>query len=460
MDKKDSGFSLVEALVTVVIVGMVMIAIGTFFLKSSKQNTNIAQAMQDREYKRDLEQSLRSDFETLGNNLTVNFNEVFPANALTSFLRNKYYTINNSTITKNENDSSAEPLVSGMLWQGTGNIKFSTAVPFSVKVASRTVGGGIAQEFSYQKDTFYIYEGSSAVYSSQIPPGQTVSVEYYKKVIPDESGLCLNSYFLDGVEVYRSDFTCKQDWYQAVVELFEAGDMDFTQTGATFLFNDDENNPVRLPYLPFFGGVRASTPVVPTEKGFAFIVADSKASPYYLNQESVLNEGERSNIHLISAAGEELPEAGDVLLIADFWQNRSCVVQIIENGADGSSLQVIPVTQDVPSENANFQLMYSMPSDFAGHIFPVGVRVIKLAPPVVYEHQESGGLFRRVGASPWTLVMPSVEKLKISETRTNGGIFYSVNMQTGSEETEIQAGSQSNNLTFAPRGLNRSLDVQ
>jgi type II secretory pathway pseudopilin PulG len=459
---KDTGFSLVEALATVVVFGLVMVAIGTFFVKTLKQNQNVAQATQDREFSRDIDQALTSDFETLGNNMTVGYSEVFPINEVAAFFPNKYYSVAQDEIIREES-GGAPPLVSNVLWQGTGKISIRTNTGFDFRlVSSSSAETGILNvNFFKQDSVFNIYEGAQRVYSTTLPDG-SVDFEVFKMVAENRPGICLQAYRLGNQEVYRSEKNCSEEWFQTEL-MMDPGVMNYALTAANCRFNDDGVNPVRLPVFPMYEGVRASSPLISTQQGFALLKAHADTPPLYLAEPVYLTDGEKVYIHVTGALSSEQDfRESDVFLIADYWQNRSCMIQILENAGNGTWL-VLPVTKSSKAGNSDFQSMYSMPSDFGGHTFPAGVKIIKMDPPVSYETQElrsQAGLFRREGSGPWVLIMPSVAKFRISEDRKTSGINYNIAMATISERTEQSPDSQNKSVAFAPRGLSRSSDIR
>lgn len=462
--KSSAGFSLVEALVTVVIFGIVFAAIGTFFLRTSQQTQNIAQASQDREFSRDIDQALTSDFETLGNNLSVNYSEIFPINEIAAFFPNKYYSVSGDEVIK-EVSGEGSPLVGNVLWQGTGTVRIAGGSSFDFNLRSPSADTlPIAVRYSGRDYSFAIYENNVVVYETTIRDG-IVNFELNKIVASNQPGVCLQIYNLSNQEIHRTQTECSSEWFQPELQMHEdEGVMNFALTAATCRFNDDHNNPVRLPLLPVLEGTRPWSPVVQAQNGFTLLKSNPEVSPLYLAEPVSIREGEKV---YLKVTGSTLPDKEfqekDVFLVADYWQNRSCMVELLENAGNGMWL-VLPVTDSMRAQNSNFQSLYSMPSDFAGHEFPAGVKIVKLSPPVVYETQANRkrtGLFRREGTEPWILIMPSVAKFRIAEDRQNSGFNYKIAMATFSEETgEIAPDAQTKSLFFAPRGLSRSIDVQ
>ena len=444
----ESGFSLLEALLVAVLMLVVFAFGGTFLLRLQRSAAAYNERARQHQDAGLSLQTLTHDVEAAGTHLALPANSRLAGQIAVPFAPNEAYEITPQRITR-RSPALAEPLRAAVVWQGPGELSWRGNA-FDVLLRSS------------QQSSRVVFDGNVVVVSENgeergHQPASPESAFSFKATPIDQGGVaqCRLAYLADGNEIYLSTGECPAQpalFVELPIDGYLAG---MVLDAANITLSETDSAPARLPLLPLYNDIRPASPLFSTERGFVLFQAEERREALFTARDVALTPGERASLPLAETVGVV---AGDMLLLADYANQRSALLEVAEIGGDGLVI-VQPVTERRESGNG-WDRFYSQAADFADFTFARGARVVKLAPPVEYAYvTEDGGaaIYRRAGGAAWELVIPRLQDFLFTELASPERLTYEVSFQVVSEGVENASVTQPVRLSLSPRALNRTL---
>lgn len=463
--KNERGFSLIEILIVVVILGFVLVSaigIGIKIRKSNDSRSQIAE-MSDRQSV--FTNQVKKDFESVGYNLKRS-----PENGASGLVEPLFFVSSDYRISIENNSAdilrtanNGEP----ELRSAWGLVRGSSEISFTPQSANSNFGFRSASGNTY---TFYyggprdfsINFSGDTVFSSdntdeQLEQGDRITIAFDAA---ESDGCSMSFYFFRSEErrlLFRDRAYC--DYYlQSFLSTPVSGEVsNFTLRGSWFnrLDGGEENNS--LPKLPLKNGVASNVPVWIDNQGetFTLLRSDMSIDPAETLSETVFDS---------AGAEVELPvspllrgnlENGDFCLLIDDYSGKSVLGKVVK-ASPGKTADTITF-DSLGKTNPAWDSFYSDDADYVGHSFPVGSRLVRLSPPVEYRHESfavgCANLVRREGIAPWEQVAFCIINPLLTQDASAGQNSFTLSYSILPEDaTSTEARPVS--ITFSPSALN------
>ena len=451
--QNQAGFSLLEALLSSVLLLVVFAVGGSLLLRLQRSAASYNERARQHSDAGLSLQTLTHDVEAAGTQLALPANSRLAGQMPVPFAPNEAYEITPERITR-RSPAPAEPLLAAVTWHGAGELSWRGNA-FDVQLRGA------------RQSSRVVFDGRDVTVEENGEPrarrsASAESLFSFQATLLEQGDAapCRLAYLADGQVIYVSAGECPAQ-PALLVELASDGYLaGMTLDAAHIVLSATDSARARLPLLPLYNDRRLTSPLFCTERGFVLFQAEERREPLFTAQaEIILRPGERTELPVTEAADVV---AGDRLLLADYANQRSALLEVLENGGDGRLL-IQPVTERRESEDG-WDRFYSAPEDFDGFTFARGTRVVKLAPPVEYaSQQEDDGqtaLYRRAGGAAWQLVIPHLQNFLFTELASPERLTYEVSFAVVSEGAENAPVTQPVRLSLSPRALNRTLAAQ
>ena len=475
MKHTERGFSLIEMLIVVIILSFCLLAVVALGIRMKSAGLSYGQNAEAADRETILTSQIKRDFENVGFNLNAPLTQNASGQVAPLFLENSGYqvqTSGNVATVRRTSASGNDYLQSGwLLSYGSASMSFvPNAVNSYFGFADRA---GQSHSF-YIRDgrSWTVYENSQAVMSSE-QSGESISAGDKLTVALDSSSQnsCIIGYYLQRGEerrlLYNQRIECSSYPFQASLFLETGSSVDyFTLNGSWFesAFPNDADAPVPLPLRQ---GAASTVPIWIDRGGESFtaLASDTEMDVSKLVTPASFRDAAYYQIVLqISTRQRGIINDGDYFLLID-GENQKSVLGKVTPADDGSvsrdSEYVIfrPATANAPA----WTDFWSATSDYAGHSFPVGSRLVRLTPPVSYRiytdrsddtNQPGRIVLRREGDAPWEKVAFGISDFNLVEQSDAGGRHaFNLNFSSLPEDTESVEPHRVS-LTISPAALN------
>jgi prepilin-type N-terminal cleavage/methylation domain-containing protein len=464
------GFSLIEVLIVIVMLGFVLVAAVTFGnnIRSSNESRILTGEMADRQSV--FTSQITKDFEAVGYNLKGSFENNGSGQVAPLFFSSRDYNVgyrdNTARITRQYNTGEADLLSAWGLVRGSGEVSFT---PETMRT---TVGFRDSNNDSY---TFYFINSeewqisiAGEIFNSNesneiITAGDRVSISLDSS---ENGGCAMTFYFLRDEErrlVIRRPINCNYQ-FQALVNLRQGGALgDFTLRGSWFNRLDLNSETTVMPAFPVKNQVPSTVPVWIENQGSSFTLLKSDLTA---DASTTLSSAEFNDEYGEVEFTVSNPLRGefalkDFCLLIDDSSHKTVLGKIsqIERRENETTVILTPVSKEVPA----WEDFYSDTSDYLGHNFPVGSRLVRLSAPVTYRFAASDlssdtqnaerVLLRREGLAPWEQVAFGITESVLRHDNANGQNNFILNFSILPEDaTSVDPRPVS--ITFSPAGLN------
>lgn len=468
--KNTRGFSLIEVLIVIVMLGFVLIAAVSFGnnIRVSNESRVLTAEMTDRQSV--FTSQITKDFEAVGYNLKGSFQNNGSGQVAPLFFSSRDYNVgfrdNTARITRRFDTGEGDLFSAWGLIRGNGEISFA---PETVKT---TVGFRDSNNDFY---TFYFVNPeewqlniAGEIFSSNesdvsISAGDQVSISLDSS---ENSGCAITFYFLHDEErrlVLRRPIHCQYQ-YQALVSLNQNGALgSFTLRGSWFNRLDLDSDTSVMPALPVKNGAASTVPVWIEDHGSSFTLLRSDLNTDALTTLSTAefnDEYAETEFTVSNSLRGEIAEK-DFCLLVDDSAHKTVLGKVVKVNRGGieTIVTLTPVSKEVPA----WEDFYSDPSDYIGHSFAVGSRLVRLSAPVAYRFASTDlssetenperVLLRREGLAPWEQVAFGVTESVLKHDNANGQNNFVLNFSI-LPENATSVDPRPVSITFSPSGLN------
>lgn len=475
MKNNQNGFSLIEVLIVVVILGFVLLSVIAFGRKIQTADSTYARAAETSDREMVLTNQIKKDFETVGFNLNQPVGENASGLVDPEFIENLDYEIevqsaaaNINRISDNNNNNYLQS--AWRLTSGSSSSSFIPAATNSYFGFSNAAGNSFALFLGSTADTWAIFENTSQVFSSG-ESTETISADDLLTIALDNNNdsACFISYYRQRGEerrlLYSQAISCENYPFQAYMFLSDGSKAFNFQLRGTWFEKVGSNNSSNFARLPLRNGVQSDTPVWIDEAGEAFTVlaSDAEIDPLVLLAPAVFENGQ--DIVTLTAGS---PLRGTI--------NERDYFLLTDNEARKSVLGFVDSTETIPNGSVVIKFLpasaadaawgefYSADADFVNYQFPVRSRLVKLSAPVTYrfvadeayENQESAKqtVLRRKGVAPWEKVAFGLGDFSLSDQSVGIRRNYGLTFSTFPEE---QVAVEAHRVSFflSPSALNQ-----
>jgi type II secretory pathway pseudopilin PulG len=450
--QKQSGFSLIETVLVTVLMLVVFTVFGAFMLRFQKSAAQFNERAKQNEDSGMTTQTVINDVERTGANLTLSEKQSFTGKVFVPFQSNPNYEVSGHRITRSRGRSES-PLLANVLWGGKGELKWR-GNSFSVIVSDAHQ----SRQFYSDSADAYIYENNEQVQSVPVDSSDPLFSITISSVVINGSAVCRTLYKIDERLIYESSQPCAESPQEINLNIPVGGYVDEMELNAAeIVLRESETFPVRLPVLPLYNENQMSSPFVKTANGFLIFSGDDKQNMMFLSRDHTIYAQEADYFDVNNASGLEI---GDGLLICDYLNNRSVLLQILtitDNTLYASILYKNGIGQ------GNFEKFVVPAESFDGAEFQRGTRVVKLALPVEYRSETEDditSLYRRSGNSAWELVVSDIQNFSVSQDITPSRASFDISFDVKSEGVESGQIAQPVRLSVSPRSLNRTYDAR
>lgn len=466
---KQHGFSLIEMLIVVVLLGLCLAAVVAFALRIQIASFAYNQKAEGGDRSKVITSQIKKDFENIGANLAYSERRGTSGAVSSNFNPHPDYSVGGDersvTIQRRETNDDSYLVSSWMLVNGSGEISFSPNVregiigwnnPASENRAVYLTGDG---EFSIIENGAEIFRRSN----SDLDPIRSGD-RFTISMNVDAAGNCSLAYYRRRAEdrqlLYKSRQNCPSYPLQTFIGI-SANDYltDVNIQGSWFEPVADSQSPAsKMPLLPTFRGKRLEKPIWITDKNqFSLLSTDTSIDPVALvNPVYFYSPNEKVEMSIGKPLRGEFAE-GDICLLMNFAANKTVLGVLIYVQENKNST----VLQFLPSNEANledFGGFFSMPEDFIDQEFDNRSRLVRLNKPVNYQVISDEGtagliLARREGLDPWENVAYGLTDFSIEERQSGGENIFYFKYDLAVEDS-ASTEPLTSELTVSPKALN------
>ena len=469
--KNTHGFSLIELLLVVVLLGFVLIAVVQFGSRMRLSGEARKQTAELTDRQSVLTSQLKKDFEAVGSNLPRSSQSTAAGQVAPFFLTSRDYQVsvreNSANITRFAETGETELYSAWGLVRGNSEISFvpqTTKSAFGFRDADNNVSA-----FYFNEPRDWKISAAGENYSAQDLPGAmsdgdgvTIALDW------SETGGCAVSFYFTHNEerrfIFRRRINCAYR-FQVFVDLQTGGSAaDFNLRGSFFDRLDDRRENGGLPLLPTKNGVVSPVPVWIESGGESFTLLKSDLAIDPLpTLTPVLFEDQNNEVEVtVANVLRGALAVGDFCLLIDDSAQISVLVQIIKitPQKNQTNLIFLPVNKSNPA----WDDFYSQDVDFLNRSFPPNSRLVRLSAPVAYRlaSDERVGesqvpdlaILRREGIEPWEKVAFGVTRSQLTDDPANGRHSFIMKFSILPEQaTSVEP--RLVQMTFSPSALNQ-----
>lgn len=479
MRKQERGFSLIEILIVVLVLGFILLGVVGFGSKIRSGIATYGQVSERHDREEIFTNQTKRDFENVGLNLFLPLKRATSGQVDALFFPNSDFSVSSQSsspvnITRTA-PGIANPLVSGWaLIEGSGEMSFSPNVQNAYFTFYKPAGGSYSFYLSGATGAWSIFSGGSQVFAAPtandaVLPGDRVTLAL-DAAIPTGSA-CSMSYYRNRASerrlLYRQNVSCSDYPFQFSIAL-DGGSraVDYSLRGTLFKqIGGETRSPT--PPLPLFNGTSAAAPVWidPNGESFTLLGSDPDADASLLTQPAVFVNPQQQMQLQISNRLRGAINAGDYFLLVDGENRKSVLGQVRPNsGATAAPGSEAVFFQPATPSGAAWNDFWSSPADYLGHQFTTRARLVKLLAPVTYKSvvdqsdlsnsQGNRVIVRRSGTSPWEKIAFGVTEFKFSDASVNNLHIYNMKFSTVPEDSD-SVDPHPVSLSFSPTALNQ-----
>ena len=421
----QAGFSLIELIITVVILSIVLIAISRAIMTTVKSDSRLVEQSEAATRSNIITDILQNDFSNplrffYGSQISMvgTFPVIFQPHS-------DYQLLPGSA--RRLIQSSAAPIVSSVIMQsGEGTARFNLPATSSATFGWRTSVSAVGAPANFatihlsvktvsQRPTrsFTVITSGGVESSGVVADADKFEVRIEN--LPAPYGCRVGFYAVSTFQITlmaRSAGVCPAMPLEIIANISNVNNSLASEMFGSFVMRPNSD---QLAPLPFVGATQISTPVFvnPENGDLVLFRADSGTDKTHSLDPVTFQSGQTSTFRVkIPARGTYKP--GDYVFIVDYAANRSVVALVSSAAAtlDALQLSVSPVGSQ---SSAAWGLFYSRPEDFTGIQFQKGTEIIHLAAPIMYRFLPADKLIiRRVGSGLWETVAPGVSAFNSS----------------------------------------------
>ncbi|MFL6284631.1 MAG: hypothetical protein ACJ74Q_15905 [Pyrinomonadaceae bacterium] len=397
----ERGASLIEYLIGAAILFLMLVVGAAVMAKMNSTTAAYLEVSELEQQRSDLADTLRTDFDGAGRNLT----RAEPSGTGTEYWTapsDSYYSVSPGTITRTLSNAS-------MPWKdatrgfgsGLGYITFTGNTPtFHAELLG---ADGASRRISISNNTVYLYEDNNLSAASFSWPGTAL-------VTPHQAGDTYRIAIADtptgrAVCYYRGRAGTETLLYQSTkplpaypitprLAIYNTGSFsDLKISGGPIIPLID--GAVQTAPLPFDRGQRLTGPVTINGNTVTLLSGDPDTDVLY-NKGPVVGTGTGTFLPLALPKRGTF-KAGDYALLTDYQSARSGLYKVTSLDTSNGAITLTLVVQS----DAAWGRLWSDPSDPLPS-WPTGSTLVKLLPPVTYQVSADSRLVRMEGSRPAT----------------------------------------------------------
>lgn len=418
--RKQSGFSLIELLLVVVVFGFLFTIIARVMLTTIKSDARLTEQSESATRNASITDLLQTDLSNPLRLLTGSSGLASSTTFAPYFESHNDYNFGSGVVERRQ-QTGTEPAVSSLILpEGEAQAKFFAASDATVTVGWQTLGEAASRKSiqlarvggGENTRQYSILTGSGGSQDDGSLSGNLNNFEIRIEKLSVGCQVGFYSVFSDE-KMLLARTPCPAMSVELTVQIAETGGFinNLLLSGAFATRGDG----IRRAPLPYVGTAQISIPIfLNAENGDLVVFRADQATDKTFSTSASSFAPQQTTKMTVKKPPRGTYQANDYVFVVDYQSYRSVVARVVSTAAAGSDTIFLSVLPSYTATDAAWGLFYSRPADFQYVSFQPGSEIVHLAAPVSYRFLPADRLLiRREGSGLFETVAPGVSAFNV-----------------------------------------------